>query len=106
MQQKQATRGKKGEGIPLIGKHILITGAGTAGLSAAWLALEFGADKVSITEVDDITWLEKIFFDYYGKDYEIEFVGLGQKFKEEIKRILGIVKEMQRIGSVEKSDIT
>jgi hypothetical protein len=34
--------------------------------------------------------------------YEIEFVGLGQKFKEEIKRILGIVKEMQRIGSVEK----
>lgn len=55
----------------------------------------------------------RIIFDKLAKEelndaieyYEIELVGLGQKFKEEIKRILGIVKEMPNIGSIEKEDI-
>jgi plasmid stabilization system protein ParE len=37
--------------------------------------------------------------------YELEVPGLGLKFKDEIKRVLRIIKEMPQIGSFEDENI-
>ena len=37
--------------------------------------------------------------------YEIQQKGLGQKFKDEIKRSLKIIKRFPEIGSSEKGDV-
>jgi len=37
--------------------------------------------------------------------YEIEVKGLGQKFQEEIKRVLRIIKKMPEIGALESENI-
>lgn len=37
--------------------------------------------------------------------YELEIPGLGQRFQDEIKRVLRIIKEMPQIGSSENENI-
>ena len=37
--------------------------------------------------------------------YEMELEGLGERFKEEVKRIIRIIKNMPEIGSLENGNI-
>ena len=52
MQQKQATRGKKGEGIPLIGKHILITRAIEQAEEFSALLENYGAEVIPFPTIE------------------------------------------------------
>ena len=49
--------------------------------------------------------LAKIELDDGKEYYEMEVIGLGKRFKQEVKRAINIIKKMPKIGSPESENI-
>ena len=49
--------------------------------------------------------LAKIELDDGKEYYEMEVIGLGKRFKQEVKRAINIIKKMPEIGSQESGNI-
>ena len=49
--------------------------------------------------------LAKIELDDGKEYYEMEVIGLGKRFKQEVKRAIHIIKKMPTIGSLESENI-
>jgi|SRR3972149_2704297 len=49
--------------------------------------------------------LAKIELDDGKEYYEMEVIGLGKRFKQEVKRAINIIKKMPEIGSPESENI-
>jgi len=49
--------------------------------------------------------LAKIELDDGKEYYEMEVIGLGKRFKQELKRAINIIKKMPKIGSPESENI-